>query len=47
VLLGRVARSIGSIAVNYGKLKRAYRAAYPEMVSDAAWEARFSAALKP
>ena len=47
VLLGKVARSIGSIAVNYGKLKRAYRAAYPEMVSDAAWEARFSAALKP
>jgi hypothetical protein len=28
-------------------LKRAFRAAYPEMVSDAAWEARFSAALKP
>jgi hypothetical protein len=46
-LLGEVARSIGAIAVNYGRLKRAYRAAYPEMVSDAAWEARFSAALKP
>ena len=45
-LLRRVAASVVSIAANYGRLKREYRAAYPEMVSDAAWEARFSAALK-
>ena len=45
-LLRRVAGSVLSIAFNYGRLKGEYRAAYPEMVSDAAWEARFSAALK-
>jgi hypothetical protein len=45
-LLGEVAGSIVRIASSYNRLKREYRAAYPRMVSDAAWEERFSAALK-
>jgi len=45
-LLGEVAGSIVRIATSYNRLKREYRAAYPQMVSDAAWEERFSAALK-
>jgi GT2 family glycosyltransferase len=45
-LLGQVAASIVRIATSYNRLKREYRATYPQMVSDAAWEARFSAALK-
>jgi hypothetical protein len=45
-LLGEVAGSIVRIATSYNRLKREYRAAYPRMVSDAAWEERFSAALK-
>jgi GT2 family glycosyltransferase len=45
-LLGEVAGSIVRIATSYNRLKREYRAAYPLMVSDAAWEERFSAALK-
>jgi hypothetical protein len=28
---------------NYNRLKREYRAMYPEMVSDVAWKARFKA----
>jgi hypothetical protein len=45
-MLGEVAGSIVRIATSYNRLKREYRAAYPMMVSDAAWEERFSAALK-
>jgi GT2 family glycosyltransferase len=45
-LLGQVAKSITAIAFSYGRLKREYRAAYPEMVSTAAWEARFTAGMK-
>ena len=45
-LLGQVAKSIVSIALSYGRLKRQYRAAYPEMVSTQAWEARFTAGMK-
>jgi galactofuranosylgalactofuranosylrhamnosyl-N-acetylglucosaminyl-diphospho-decaprenol beta-1,5/1,6-galactofuranosyltransferase len=45
-LLGQVAKSIVSIAFSYGRLKREYRAAYPEMVSTQAWEARFTAGMK-
>ena len=45
-LLGEVAGSIVRIATSYNRLKREYRAAYPLMVSDAAWEERFSVALK-
>jgi hypothetical protein len=26
---------------NYGKLKKQYRAQYPDLVSDAAWQKRF------
>jgi GT2 family glycosyltransferase len=45
-LLGQVAKSIVAIAFSYGRLKRQYRAIYPEMVSTAAWEARFTAGMK-
>jgi GT2 family glycosyltransferase len=45
-LLGQVAKSVVAIAVSYRRLKRQYRTAYPEMVSNAAWEARFTAGLK-
>ena len=45
-LLGQVAKSITAIAFSYGRLKREYRAMYPEMVSTAAWEARFTAGMK-
>ena len=44
-LLGQVAKSVVAIAFSYRRLKRQYRTAYPEMVSDAAWEARFIAGL--
>ena len=33
---------LGSLARNYGRLKREYRAAYPSLVSDAAWQRRFN-----
>jgi hypothetical protein len=29
------------LARNYGRLKREYRAAYPSLVSDAAWQRQF------
>jgi hypothetical protein len=45
-LLGQVAKSITAIAFSYGRLKREYRAMYPEMVSTEAWEARFTAGMK-
>ena len=32
---------IGQLARSYGRLKREYRAAYPSLVSDAAWQRRF------
>ena len=32
---------IGQLARNYGRLKREYHAAYPSLVSDAAWQRRF------
>ena len=44
-LLGQVVKSVVAIAVSYRRLKHEYRAAYPEMVSNAAWEARFTAGL--
>ena len=40
-----IAREVVRIAVRYGALKRDYRAAYEQMVSDEAWDARFVAAL--
>jgi hypothetical protein len=46
LLLGQVAKSVVAIAFSYRRLKRQYRAAYPEMVSNDAWEARFTAGLK-
>ena len=45
-LLVQVAKSITAIAFSYGRLKREYRAMYPEMVSTEAWEARFTAGMK-
>jgi hypothetical protein len=45
-LLGQVAKSIVTIAFSYRRLKREYRAMYPEMVSTASWEARFTAGMK-
>jgi GT2 family glycosyltransferase len=45
-LLREVVKSIFAIATSYKRLKREYRAAYPAMVSDAAWEERFTSALK-
>ena len=45
-LLREVVKSIFAIATSYKRLKREYRAAYPTMVSDAAWEERFTSALK-
>ena len=45
-LLGQVAKSIVTIAFSYRRLKREYRAMYPEMVSTEAWEARFTAGMK-
>lgn len=44
-LLGQVVKSAVVIAFSYRRLKREYRAAYPEMVSNAAWDARFTAGL--
>lgn len=35
---------LGSLARNYRRLKREYRAAYPSLVSDAAWQRRFDGA---
>ena len=32
---------LGALARNYGRLKREYRAAYPSLVSDAAWQRQF------
>jgi GT2 family glycosyltransferase len=45
-LLREVVKSIFAIATSYKRLKREYRAAYPTMVSNAAWEERFTSALK-
>jgi galactofuranosylgalactofuranosylrhamnosyl-N-acetylglucosaminyl-diphospho-decaprenol beta-1,5/1,6-galactofuranosyltransferase len=45
-LLRATVATMTTVARRYGRLKRAYRAAYPEMVSTEAWEARFSASLK-
>jgi GT2 family glycosyltransferase len=44
-LLRETTAAVFAIARNYKRLKREYRAAYPEMVSTEAWEARFSASL--
>jgi hypothetical protein len=41
-LLGEVARVVVDLARSYRRLKREYRAAYPQLVSDAAWRERFS-----
>ena len=40
-----IVREVARTARTYGSLKRRYRAAYPRMVSDEAWDARFAAAL--
>jgi hypothetical protein len=45
-LLREVVKSIFAIATSYKRLKREYRAAYPAMVSNDAWEERFTSALK-
>jgi GT2 family glycosyltransferase len=45
-LLREVVKSIFAIATSYKRLKREYRAAYPTMISNAAWEERFTSALK-
>ena len=45
-LLREVVKSIFMIATSYKRLKREYREAYPTMVSNAAWEERFTSALK-
>ena len=45
-LLREVVKSIFMIATSYKRLKREYREAYPKMVSNAAWEERFTSALK-
>jgi galactofuranosylgalactofuranosylrhamnosyl-N-acetylglucosaminyl-diphospho-decaprenol beta-1,5/1,6-galactofuranosyltransferase len=44
-LAAEIAREVVRIAVRYRALKRRYRAAYAQMVSDEAWDARFAAAL--
>ena len=44
-LLGKVIHAMKDIAVNYRRLKREYRAAYPAMVSTEAWERRFSESM--
>jgi hypothetical protein len=41
-LLGEVARVVVDLARSYRRLKREYRAAYPQLVSDEAWRERFS-----
>jgi hypothetical protein len=41
ILLGEVIASIGQIRRSYKRLRREYRAAYPQLVSDEAWESRF------
>lgn len=41
-LLREVAVVTKDIAFNYGRLKREYKAAYPTLVSDASWHARFA-----
>jgi len=45
-LLREVVKSIFAIATSYNRLKREYRNAYPTMVSNEAWEERFTSALK-
>ena len=45
-LLREVVKSIFTIATSYKRLKREYREAYPTMVNNAAWEERFTSALK-
>lgn len=44
-LLVKVILAMKDIAVNYRRLKREYRAAYPAMVSTEAWELRFSESM--
>jgi hypothetical protein len=44
-LLVKVILAMKDIAVNYRRLKREYRAAYPAMVSTEAWERRFSESM--
>ena len=41
-LLGEVIAAIGQIRRSYKRLRREYRAAYPQLVSDEAWESRFA-----
>lgn len=41
-LLGEVIASIGQIRHSYKRLRREYRAAYPQLVSNEAWESRFA-----
>lgn len=41
MLLREVCVVTKDIAVNYKRLKREYRAAYPQLVSDESWQARF------
>ncbi len=41
-LLGEVIASIDEIRRSYTRLRREYRAAYPQLVSDQAWESRFA-----
>lgn len=43
-LLGEVTRVVVDLARSYRRLKREYRDAYPQLVSDAAWRERFSPA---
>jgi hypothetical protein len=40
-----IAREVVRTARTYGTLKRRYREAYAQMVSDEAWDERFAAAL--
>jgi len=41
-LLREVIAAIGQIRRSYKRLRREYRAAYPQLVSDEAWESRFA-----
>lgn len=41
-LLGEVIAAIGEIRRSYKRLRREYRAAYPQLVSNEAWESRFA-----
>jgi hypothetical protein len=39
--LGDMLATAARIPVTFGRVRRAYRAAYPEMVSDAYWKQQF------